>query len=657
MRRPDPSLGLLVASAADAIIGLTLEGIITGWNAGAIRLFGYSTEQATGASISLLVPEGQQDETLQLLKSVARGEPVEVFETLLRAESGELRDVSIALSPIVDLTGQVAGASIIAREVAPRRREEGPARSSNDHFVAMADNAPMMIWMSDVTKKCVWFNRPWLEFTGRTMEQELGEGWSEGVHPDDFTHCLETYISHFDARLPFAMEYRLRRNDGAYRWILDYGAPCYDPSQLFVGYIGSCIDITDRKQVEAERDKALLQEQAARNEAERIGRMKDEFLATLSHELRTPLTSILGWAHVLRQNHPPREEFMHGLETIERNARLQAQVIDDLLDMSRIISGKLRLDVQRVHLDSVISSAIESVRPASDAKRIRLQSVLDPLAGPVTGDPYRLQQIVWNLLSNAIKFTPNGGRVQVFLERVNSHVEITVSDTGQGIEPDFLPYVFDRFRQGDSSLTRRQGGLGLGLGIARQLVELHGGSVYAKSPGPGQGATFIVMLPLTVVHESSDDDRRVHPRSAGRVNDLTQPSLRGIRVLVVDDEPDARELVQLLLEGSEATVEVAASAFDAYEAIRRHPPHVLLSDIGLPDEDGYALIEKVRALPAEAGGAIPAVALTAFARAEDRRRAMLAGFQLHLAKPVEPAELIAVVANVAGLTGRHRRSN
>jgi PAS domain S-box-containing protein len=414
-------------------------------------------------------------------------------------------------------------------------------------------------------------------------------------------------------------------------------------------------DVTARRRAEhalrereEEREYLLQSEQAARVESERASRMKDEFLATLSHEIRTPLNAILGWAALLRAGRSTGTDAAQGLEIIERNARLQAQMIEDLLDMSRIISGKLRLDVQRVDLADVIRTATEAFQPAATAKEIRLQLVLDPLTGLVSGDPNRLQQVLWNLLSNAIKFTPKGGRVQVLLERVNSHVEISVIDTGEGIDPAFLPEIFDRFRQADSTTTRRHGGLGLGLAIVKQLVELHGGTIRAKSPGKNQGATFVAALPLTVLHPEVEPlPSRRHPRvDAAPVVDESCLQLAGVRVLVVDDEPDARALLRRLFEECEAVVSLASSSEEALSILQTQLPDVLISDIGMPGDDGYSLIRRVRALPDEKGGRIPAIALTAYARIEDRVKSMVSGFQHHLSKPIEPTELIAVVARL-----------
>jgi signal transduction histidine kinase/ActR/RegA family two-component response regulator len=389
----------------------------------------------------------------------------------------------------------------------------------------------------------------------------------------------------------------------------------------------------------------------ARDDAETANRTKDEFLAVVSHELRTPLTPILAWTRMLRGEQLDQDQTQRALDTIERNVKAQAQLIGDLLDVSRIISGKLRLDVRAVDVAPVVEAAIESVRPTAEVKGIRLQTVVDPRAGLVSGDPDRLQQVFWNLLSNAIKFTPKDGRVQVELRRVNSQLQVAVSDTGKGISTEFLPYVFDRFRQADSSSTRSHGGLGLGLAIVRHLVELHGGQVRAESAGTGQGATFTVELPLAAVQRAPTPER-VHPTADTGMPFTPSPALTGLHLLVVDDDLDTLQILDAVLSRCGAEVRTAPSAADALDIMQGWHPDLLISDLGMPDEDGYTLLRKVRAMSAEHGGSIPALALTAYARVEDRVRALAAGFQMHVAKPIEPAELIAVVANLAAWTAR-----
>ena len=399
-----------------------------------------------------------------------------------------------------------------------------------------------------------------------------------------------------------------------------------------------------------ERKQLLESERAARTQAERMNDLKDEFLATLSHELRTPLNAILGWSHILRTGPASTADLPRGLEAIERNARVQTQLIEDLLDMSRITSGKLRLDVQRIEPHTYVEAAVETVRHAAEAKRIRIEKVLDPTAGPVAGDPNRLQQIVWNLLSNAVKFTPKDGKVQVLLERVSSHIEISVSDTGIGIKPEFLPHVFERFRQQDASTTRTFGGLGLGLSIVKHLVELHGGSILVSSPGEDRGTTFVVHLPLSVAHSHASQGERLHPRSSQGDSTFKASDLGGLKLLVVDDDADARDFLERVLAECGATVSTTGSATEALALIERARPDLLVSDIGMPNVDGYELLRRIRALGQARGGRLPAIALTAFARSEDRTRALRAGFLAHVAKPVDPAELVATIASIAGRT-------
>ena len=410
----------------------------------------------------------------------------------------------------------------------------------------------------------------------------------------------------------------------------------------------------ERATGEAQREELLRREQQARAAAEAANRAKDEFLAVLSHELRTPLNAVYGWARVLQAGQVHGEAAERALATIVRNADAQVQLIDDLLDVSRVVSGKMRLDVRAVDPRAVIEAAVDAVQPAAAAKAIRLQTVLDPRAGPITGDPARLQQVVWNLVMNAVKFTPKGGRVQVHLQRVNSHVEIVVSDTGQGIAPDILPVIFDPFIQADSSSTRGHGGLGIGLALVRHLVELHGGSVAAQSPGEGGGATFIVTLPVPIAEIAGGPAPRLHPTVAEI--EAPSPGLRldGLRVLVVDDDLDSLELASSILIGAGAEVRACLSAPDALAMLQEWRPDVLVSDIEMPGEDGHALIRKVRALDREHGGETPAVALTAYGRTQDRMRSLTAGYTMHVPKPVDPGEFTTIVGSLATRPGQPR---
>jgi PAS domain S-box-containing protein len=422
-------------------------------------------------------------------------------------------------------------------------------------------------------------------------------------------------------------------------------SPIRDPDGNIIGASKILRDITLQKQVEAERDLLLAREKEARQQAEMASRAKDEFLGLLSHELRTPLNSILGWTRILSSHQLDEAAAEQALETIDRNAKLQARLIDDMLDVSRIISGKLRLDAQPVDLTTVINAAVETLRPAAEAKQIRLNVMLDFGTGSVLGDPVRLQQVIWNLVSNAVKFVPREGRVQVGLRRVNSHVELSVSDNGPGIDPEFLPHVFERFRQADSTTNKKYSGLGLGLSIVRHLVEMHGGTVEAANAKDG-GAIFTVRLPVMAVSRSIEqmveraDDAVAS--SAGNFSFTSPPDLKGIKVLAVDDEPDARMLLTTLFQQCGAEVRTCSSTSEAIALLDEYEPDVLVSDIGMPEEDGYALIRRVR----ELGKRIPAVALTAFARTEDRYQALAAGYNMHVPKPVEPAELALVISRL-----------
>ena len=499
------------------------------------------------------------------------------------------------------------------------------------------------IYVFDTTGRFLYANRRLLEVWGVTYEQAVGKtldqlgypDWHVQMHMRELALVIETKKP-IKGEVPFTGGSGI---SGTYEYIF---SPVLDDAGNVEVIAGTTRDVTERN-----RNERAARE--ARAEAEHASRMKDEFLATLSHELRTPLNAILGWSQLLSADRTSNEELAEGLETIERNARSQKQIIEDLLDMSRIISGNMRLDVQRVDLSAVAQMAAGSLKPAADAKGVRIGLVMDPKPGPINGDPARMQQVLWNLLTNAVKFTPRGGRVQVVLQRVNSHLELSVTDTGEGISPEFLPHVFERFRQSDASTTRMHGGLGLGLAIVKQLVELHGGTIRAKSAGVGCGASFVISLPLPSMNMLPESIAiPCAPAEPGSpVSADHHVDLKGIRVMVLDDEADARALTARLLESCEAIVRTVGSAEEAFTLLQSERPDVFVSDIAMPGEDGYSLIRRIRALPGEAGGNTPAIAMTAYARAEDRVKAVMAGFQHHVAKPVEPAELIAMVASLA----------
>ena len=591
-------------------------------------------------------------------------EPFEL-EFPLKGADGQFRWFLTRTAPLRDDAGNITLWFGTNTDVDDRRRIAADReamlrtlRHSEAEFRQLADSMPQIVWAARPDGVLNYYNRRWFEYI--KLPESAGDeiAWARYVHPDDLPMVAEQWAESLKSGDRYNLEFRVRNAEGQYRTFLVRALPMRDESGAIVRWFGTCTDIEDRRRIEAEREQLLAGERAARAESENQSRMKDEFLATLSHEIRTPLNAILGWSQIMRASMDP-QDIASGLEVIERNARAQSQIIEDLLDMSRIISGKVRLDVQRVDLSAVVQSAVDTARPTAEAKGVRLQSVIDPLHGvAVSGDANRLQQVLWNLISNAIKFTPRNGLVRVVLERVNSHLEISVIDTGEGIKPDFLPYVFDRFRQADASTTRRHGGLGLGLSIVKQLVELHGGSIRVNSAGLGQGTTFIVALPLLVMHvEPAPEPERRHPRAGPGSSGMTDScrDIAGLRILVIDDEPDARALVKRLLEDCDALVTSTGSVNEAVRLIETGNFDVLVSDIGMPGEDGYSLIRRVRQLDKGKGGDIPAIALTAYARAEDRVKAVAAGFQMHVAKPVEPVELVTMVAGVAGRAGPSSR--
>ncbi|HYR57094.1 MAG TPA: ATP-binding protein, partial [Chthoniobacteraceae bacterium] len=524
--------------------------------------------------------------------------------------------------------------------------ESSAFRQSIDE--AVAD----FVWSADPGGKPISINARALAYFGKTREELSREGGWDFIHAGDQPMVAQMFRDAASSGEPCRFEARLRRHDGTFHWFAFRAVPIKNRDGQIVKWIGTSTDIDDRKRIELEREQLLAGERRARSEAEHTSRMKDEFLATLSHELRTPLHAITGWLHLLGGGGVEQEELREGLEVIARNTRLQTQLIEDLLDMNRIITGKLRLDVQSVKLPQVIDAALASIRPSAEAKGIRLNSMLDPRTAAVRGDPARLQQIIWNLLSNAVKFTPKGGRVDVLLERIESHVEITVSDSGAGIAPDFLPHIFERFRQADATTTRRHGGLGLGLAIARQLAELHGGTIVAASSGEGRGATFRVVLPLPAAQQQEGHER-IHPAAGGEGEAGMAAQLDGVKVLVVDDEIDSREIVCRILKNCGAEVVTVASAGEALDALRTSDGFaVLVSDIGMPEMDGFEFLRQLRSSDVPAARTIPAIALTAFARSEDRRRAMQCGFDMFVSKPVDAPELAAVVERCAARTER-----
>lgn len=534
--------------------------------------------------------------------------------------------------------------------VVEKLRIDAALRESEKRFRHMADHAPVMVWVTDPTGFCTYLSQSWYEFTGQTPETGLGFGWLDATHKDDVRRAEEEFVRSNQKQAPFRLEYRLRRIDGEYRWAIDSAQPRFGENGEYLGYIGSVIDITERKSAEQEREKLLMQETVLREEAEKANRLKDEFLATVSHELRTPLNSMLGWATMVRQNNYDTVLMRRAFEIVERNARNQNQIISDILDVSRIITGKLNLNLQPVKLSTTILAAVDTVRPAIEAKGINLETRFEADAETVTGDADRLQQIVWNLLSNAVKFTPEDGTIEIFLRFESNFAEIIVSDTGSGIEPEFLPFVFDRFRQADGRMNRRYGGLGLGLAIARHLTELHGGSISVASGGAEHGSTFTVRFPLKSRPAEFAKNSSGNPESDRSIISATveprKNQLDGLKILVIDDEPDALELVNFILSGQNATIFAANSVDSALKFFVTEDFDALISDIGMPEKDGFELMREIKARTNGQKPPLPTIALTAYAREEDCRRVLDAGFTAYLPKPVEPSKLIETVIEI-----------
>ena len=758
-----------------------------------LRIFGASDKRTLLQSLTTVFTPETREVFAQELVALAEGRTTFEAESVLRTLHGDRVDVLVSIT--FPMAGEAADSVLVTlTDITLQKLAEQARRDSEALFHEMADTAPAMLWISDPAGAWTFLSRQWYEFTAQEPEGALGLGWLNALHPDDRDSAAAAVVEATDERRPFHFECRLSQPDGEPRWVIIAGQPRLDTDGGFVGFVGSAIDITERRKAEeavidevhtretlsrvgaalaseldpdtliqaatdaataltsaqwgvfffavtddsgnttehravsglptdafdgapgpgpeprrpfivriddlhaAERAESgvierrwlprdvtvrsylsvpvisrtgdvrgglcfghiragvflpkheqlasgiaawaalALDNASLYKEAQEANRAKDEFIATLSHELRTPLNAMLGWAHMLRANVLPPDTQRRALDTLERNVRTQAQLVDDLLDVSRIVAGKLHIKGDEVDLTTVVMSAADTVRPATVAKGLSFRVVVDPDQQViVTGDADRLRQILWNLLTNAVKFTPKGGRVEIELRWTDTSASVVVTDTGQGIRQDFLRHVFERFRQADSTASRRHGGLGLGLAIVRHLTEAHGGSVSAESAGEGLGATFTLHLPIREI--------RVREK-AGAGSETRGTALAGLRVLIVDDEPDTRDVLRALLEVQGAAVTLASSAGEALDLLGRQPTDVLLADIGMPEQDGYALIEAVRALPTQEA-LIPAVAVTAYVSSRDRARAFKAGYGWHLAKPVDPDQLVAVVSAAA----------
>ncbi|MBV8030631.1 MAG: PAS domain S-box protein [Betaproteobacteria bacterium] len=667
MANPDPNQAesdelfrLLVESVKDyAIFMLDPQGYVRTWNAGAQLIKGYAPEDIIGRHFSTFYPpEASKDFPAYELRKAAEDGRFEDEGWRVRKDGSRFW-ANVVITALRDKSGALVGYAKVTRNLTERREHDERLRQSEERFRLLVDGvSDYAVFMLGPNGAVETWNSGAERIMGYRAEEIIGRHFSVFAPKD----AVESGWPEHELRVAAAEGrfvdegWRLRK-DGSKFWAHVTITALRDETGRLRGFAKLTRDLTERKRTEAleasgaERDAMLEAERNARMLAQRSARMKDEFLATLSHELRTPLNAIMGWAQVLRIPTAQAGEFTRGIEIIERNARAQVRLIDDLLDLSRIMSGRFRLDVQQVALLDVVRGVLDSIEPSAQTKGVRLESILDPKSVIiVSGDPARLQQVFWNLLSNAVKFTPKGGKIHVVLQRVNSHIELSITDTGIGIAPDFLPHVFERFSQKDSSTHREYGGLGLGLAISKQLVDLHGGTISAKSLGEGRGATFVVTLPLVIIGRE-DRGPRLHPTAmdSDESESVPLPKLDGVRALVLDDEADAIELARRVLENQGASVIPARSAEEALRIYERETPDVVISDIGMPGMDGYEFMRSLRA--GEPGQRrTPALALTAFARPDDRKNAILAGYQAHLAKPFDVAEFVIVVAGLVGRT-------
>ena len=621
----------------DAIFVVDLQSqCIVQANPQAAVLLEYPPEDLPGMSVAVVHPN-EMPQLQAFAEDVLHRGRGWTNELTCLTRTGRVVPAEISASPFVDPDGRICMVAMV-RDISDRKRAEEALRHSETYFRELAERMPHVIWTNLPDGRVDWVNGRWLEYTGQSLEEVTAspEGWMSALHPEDRAHAARVYLEGTTAGTGFTMEARFRRaSDGEFRWFLNRSVPLRDSAGGVVKFVGTCTDIDDVKRANAVAD-------AARAEAEAASRLKDEFLAVLSHELRTPLNAVLGWARMLRDGQLTGPPAHHALDVIERNARVQSRLIEDLLDVSRVVTGKLRLDVRIIDFSAVLESALDGVRPAAANKKVDLRAQPPSRAVLVSGDPARLEQVASNLLINAVKFTSAGGRVEVELRPVDGHAELVVADTGEGIAPEFLPHVFGRFRQAERGTTRRHGGLGVGLALVRAIIEAHGGTVEAFSPGTGGGATFVVRLPLHPEPVASP------PRASAPAG---VPDLRDVRVLIVDDDADARELLAAMLEGWGAVPATAASAEEALTLIHQQDPHLLLADIGMPGQDGFALIREIRAALQGTRRRLAAVSVTAYASPKERDEALRAGFDAHVAKPVDPDALLSVIAAVMAQRG------
>jgi PAS domain S-box-containing protein len=619
------------------------QGVYLEQNAAHAQLLGYTDAELRNQTPALHLGSEVFDEVVRVLSQDGeyRGEVVS------KTKAGETRHLELSAFAMRNEAGEPICYVGIKRDITERKQAEEALQRSEAELTDFFENAAIGLHWVGPDGTILRVNQAELDMLGYTREEYVGRNITEFHVDKDIIEDILTrlrageVISDYDACM--------RCKDRASKHVR-ISSSVYREDGRFIHTRCLTRDITERNRAEERLAELLDSERAARSEAERANRLKDEFLATLSHELRTPLNAVIGWSRMLQSGRLDQESAAHALEVVERNAWAQKQIIEDILDVSRVITGKLQLNVTAVDLVATVDSALDAVRPAIEAKDIKIETILDSSLRLVSGDPDRLQQVIWNVLSNAAKFTPTGGKVQIAVGQNNGHVEIEVKDTGPGIDPAFLPHVFERFRQADGTTTRTHGGLGLGLAIVRHLVEIHGGTIGVKNRVDASGAVFTIRLPLP----SGELRAESLTRAASNLRELQPelPGLQDLRILIVDDETDALDLISMELAQHGARVTGVSSAEEALQSLSRETFDVLISDIGMPQMDGYDLIRQVRKQEAGTQKPIPAIALTAYARVQDRMRAILAGYSTHVAKPVEATELITVVASLAGRLGK-----
>jgi PAS domain S-box-containing protein len=658
LRQSEERFRALISQATAGITQTDKDGKFMFVNERYCEIVGYSPDELLNMRMQDISDPEIVPANIELYKRIwTHGTPFVIEKQYIRKDGSRVW-VNNSVAPVADADGKTEFVVCVTIDISKRKRVEQALRESEERLRLAIDISQTSTFDIDLLTDAVQTDEIGRDIYGWAPDEALTFSKVQShFHPEDKEYVLQSVGAAFEpkGRGEFEVEQRIIRTDGETRWIRVHGRAFFDgggKERQAVRCLGTYIDITERKQVEQEREKLLQLEHSARLQAEEASRLKDEFLATVSHELRTPLNAILGWSQMLTSGKFNEEYTTRALETIYRNAKSQAQLIEDILDVSRIITGKLRINAKPVSLSPIIQAVVESLRPSIEAKHIRLRMGLDFEPKKIYADPDRLQQVVWNLLSNAIKFTPEKGQITIELESDESETKVIVSDTGKGVSPEFLPFVFDRFRQADGTTTRQHGGLGLGLAVVRHIVELHGGTVDVKSKGEGKGTTFTVCLPLIETPSTNIEETNGHNLGAKQSNSdksilsVKQSELKGKRILLIDDENDTLEMLAAVLDQNGAEVKAQTNVREALEAVKEWKPDVVISDIAMPEEDGYSFIRKLRALPPEEGGTIPAIALTAYVGIKERTKVLSSGFQMYVPKPVEPLELLSTLISL-----------